>query len=85
MTANVEAARERYRLACLCMSFHSILVSFGMLDDDAAGTLVRSALDDATNATDSVPDCRVLAADRRRRQEAQAEADVAALFERVMR
>lgn len=85
MNPAIQAARERYRLAVFCETMTDGLVSFGLLDRKDATAFVEFALDYATSTTERTPIREIIAENERARNEVQAEADVVALFERVMR
>ena len=85
MNPAIQAARERYRLAVFCHELENGLVSFGLLDRQTATAFVEFALTYATSTTERTPICKIIAENERARNEVQAEADVVALFERVMR
>ena len=85
MRRGIDVAREQYRLACFCDGLERALVRAEVLNMEAARALIEFALDEATRETMRTPDCIILAENKRAQQEAQAEADVVALFERMRR
>ena len=85
MNPAIQLVRERFMFSCFCQEMEDGLVKFGLLDRETATAFIEQAITYATFTTVHAPICEIIAENERACNEVQAEADVVALFERVMR